>query len=534
MNILEWPHLTRQASLNEVWVKNLCHDSRHVKPGDLFIAVPGLTTDGRKYINTAIEKGAVAVLAEDFGPSPGSHVDPIPGAHSVPIIPYSNLKNTFGHIAARFYGDPSKLMPVIGITGTNGKTSCSHFIAELSSYFQTKTAIMGTLGNGFLGKLETTSHTTVDAIEVQKTLANLLNSGANMAAMEVTAHALSQGRVEGVHFHTAILTNLTRDHLDDYKTMAEYWQAKKRLFLDFTPAHVIVNVDDEHGRELFEELRVIQGSQSRDDLHNKYNSNHQSRNLNTLIGYSTRSKTELNNSSSCHYDPNSLITTEYCHLDENGIQAEINTPFGNAQFHCQLLGRFNLSNILASLAALCVQGIPLSEMTKYLPKLNTVNGRMLRLGGGKNQPIVVVDFAHTPDALKEVLMALRPHCRGKLWCVFGCGGERDPGKRPIMAETVEKLSDRAVVTQDNSRTEDGNRIIHDIMKGFNNQHAVKIEPDRAKAIDFAIQSAAAEDIVVVAGKGHETYQWIGNEKIPFSDEQVVNHCLVKRGKKCNP
>lgn len=486
--------------MTDLIVKELTMDSRRVKPGDLFIAVRGSSVDGRAYITNAIEKGAVAILAEfekDFQLKKNFQ-------KPVPIVEVPGLRKLTGHIAARFYSEPSKSTPVIGITGTNGKTSTSHFIAQLLNFCEIPCAVMGTLGIGFLGSLNDLSCTTPDPIIVQRALADLSRKGAKAVAMEVTSHALEQSRVEGVHFHTAIFTNLTRDHLDYHGTLENYWLAKKKLFTEFQPAHSVINLDDEHGKALI--------------------ANELLRNKQAIIGYTTFSEIE----DSLLPILKNAITTHNLILNDTGIKAFIRTPWGEGELCCPLFGRFNLSNLLAAIAAVCLQGVPLATILKKLPLIKPVPGRMTCLGGKSQMPLVIIDYAHTPDALMQVLTALRQHCHGKLWCVFGCGGDRDRGKRALMASVAENFSDHFIITQDNSRTEDPKQICNDMIEGLKFREKAMIEMDRKKAIDFAIQAANAGDVVVVAGKGHEDYQIIGTEKKPFSDQAEAQQSLLRK------
>ncbi len=468
-------------------------DSRQVKPGDLFIAVKGLTVDGRVYMEEAIGKGAVAVLTE---------------------------RKSVGHMAARFFSHPSKAMPVMGITGTSGKTSVSHFIAEIMSYCKRACGIIGTLGAGIFTEKKTFEkikmedgtivsqiphdYTTPDAIAVQRTLAAFCQQKVSAVAMEVTSHALDQHRVAGVEFDTVIFTNLGRDHLDYHADMTAYGQIKKKLFTEFQWKHAIINVDDAFGKQLFTELKRL-------DKEGR------------VLGYS------------CDIPPNppmkggeAILCVRSVVLNNHGIRATVQTPWDAGELQCNILGRFNLSNILAAIAAVCLQGIPLKVVLEAIKMIHTVPGRMMRFGGNSRQPLVIVDYAHKPDALAAVLEALRAHCKGQLWCVIGCGGDRDRGKRPLMAAIGEGLSDHLYLTQDNPRTEDPKQIMTEMVQGLKNPHKTVIEHDRRTAIELAIKNAKIDDIVLIAGKGHETYQIIGTEKIPFSDTLIVEAALEQR------
>jgi len=514
-----------ELRINELRIRGLSLDTRTLNSGELFIALKGLVQDGRRYIPEAIQKGAVAILTEVERLETGTKnenqesknfeqnefLKNIERSH-IPVIYYSDLRNSVGHIASHFFEQPSRTLSVIGITGTNGKTSCSHFIAQILSDCNTFCGVMGTLGNGFLGSLKANGCTTLDPIQTQNHLFNLKKQGAETVAMEVTSHALTQGRVEGVDFHTAIYTNLTRDHLDYHANMEDYFRAKQRLFTDYKPKYSIINLDDEYGQRLIKEMIAKADANSQGP--NSQDANCQ------IVGYST----VMNQG----FEGFSIVTATEVNLSKAGIKAVIHSPWGEGILECPLLGRFNLSNLLAALSAVCVQGIPFEKALAAIKNIKTVSGRMMTLGGQADQPTVVVDYAHTPDALSKVLKALRAHCQGKLWCIFGCGGDRDRGKRAEMAKVVEELSDKIIITQDNPRTEDPNRIIEDILSGLKNpadSSHIRVDQNRRTAITEAVLSADPHDIVLVAGKGHEDYQIIGTEKYPFSDSVEVLQAL---------
>lgn len=474
-------------------IQGLSEDSRQVKQNFLYLAFSGDRVDGKTFIKEAIEKGAVGILSDD------SYVGNI---QEVPIIPFSDLKKNRGHLAARFFSYPSKNLGVIGITGTNGKTSCAHFIAQLLAHCGKKCGVIGTLGIGFIDQLKANDCTTPGAITIQESLAQFRDNGAEAVAMEVSSHALMQYRATGTEFHTAIFTNLTRDHLDYHKDMNHYWAAKKKLFKEFTPKNVFINLDDEYGRELFQEEHSI-SNQAR-----------------KIFGFTTSNTSSDNN--------NNIISTDKLSLTDFGIRAHIKTPWGNGELLCPILGHFNLSNILAALGAVCAQGVPFDKALNAIQNLQTVPGRMVHVGGNKSLPTVVIDYAHTPDALIQILTAVRPHCRGKLWCIFGCGGDRDRGKRPLMAKAAERLSDHVIIAPDNPRTEDLKQIFDDMIQGFSDPKAIRIEYDRRLAIQYAIQSAKAEDLVVIAGKGHEDYQVVNQDRLPFCDKTEAQNALQER------
>ncbi|KZX50826.1 UDP-N-acetylmuramoyl-L-alanyl-D-glutamate--2,6-diaminopimelate ligase [Stutzerimonas frequens] len=470
-------HFLPQAG-SDVLIRELTLDSRKVRGGDLFLAVPGLQQDGRDHVADAIARGAAAVAYESEGLA-----EPLAGA--AVMVPVLHLSNQLSAIAGRFYGEPSRNLRLVGVTGTNGKTSVSQLIAQALDRLGEPCGIIGTLGNGFHGQLEQGRHTTPDAIGVQATLASLKQEGAKAVAMEVSSHGLDQGRVAALDFDVAVFTNLSRDHLDYHVTMDAYGAAKARLF-DFPCLRCrVVNIDDGFGRELA-------------------GREHESR----LITYSLE-------------DPSAYLFCAEARLDDDGIHARLITPQGERSLRSPLLGRFNVSNVLAAVGALLGMDYPLDEILNVLPELEGPTGRMQRLGGG-DHPLVVVDYAHTPDALEKVLTALRPHARGRLLCLFGCGGDRDSGKRPLMAEVAERLADGIVVTDDNPRNEAPERILDDIRSGFVNPETVTFVHGRAQAIAGLIAAANADDVVVLAGKGHEDYQEIRGERLPFSDiEEAV-------------
>ncbi|MDR2876371.1 MAG: UDP-N-acetylmuramoyl-L-alanyl-D-glutamate--2,6-diaminopimelate ligase [Methylobacillus sp.] len=455
-------------------------DSRKAVSGSVFFAYPGENTDGRDYIAQAVAQGVSGVLweRENFAWQ---------NAWDVPNAPVVNLRGATGGIASEFYGDPSQRLHMIGITGTNGKTSCSHWLAAALTRLGQKTAVIGTLGNGFPGALSQAVNTTPDPILLHGMLADYLAQGAAGAAMEVSSHGLTQGRVNGIAFNIAVLTNLTRDHLDYHRTMKAYADAKRKLFHWPDLQCVVSNADDDFGAEVAEDA-------ARRDLR--------------VITYGLK---------------NGDVRGENLELRDNGLHMNVVTPAGNARVEAALMGRFNASNLLAVLATLLASGIPLAKALDAIKDLRPVAGRMQMFGGGK-QPLVVVDYAHTPDALEKVLTALREQRRGKLICVFGCGGNRDKGKRPLMGTIASRLANRVIVTSDNPRDENPQDIIHQILTGMSGD--IIAEPDRAAAINRAVRDARAGDIVLIAGKGHEDYQEIAGVKHPF-DDRIAAQCALE-------
>ncbi|MDP3483705.1 MAG: UDP-N-acetylmuramoyl-L-alanyl-D-glutamate--2,6-diaminopimelate ligase, partial [Sulfuricella sp.] len=465
--------------------------SRQVKPGDVFAAYQGERLDGRKFIAQAIAAGANAVLweRESFEWNAG---------WKVPNLPVDGLRDKIGELASQVYGEPSRQLRTIGITGTNGKTSCCHWIAQCLTVLGRKTAMVGTLGNGFSGALAPSANTTPDAVSLHALLRGYLAEGAKCVAMEVSSHGLAQGRVNGVHFDIAVLTNLSRDHLDYHGDMASYAAAKAGLFAWPELQYAVLNMDDPFGVELAGKLGCS-GVQT--------------------VGYSLEGKHE-----GCRF----AVLAQNLATDEQGVRFKAVTPWGTAQLSSKLLGRFNASNLLAALAVLLVSGIALEDAVRELGKVESVAGRMQRQGG-EGKPLVVVDYAHTPDALEKVLGTLREIMGGKsrLICVFGCGGERDRGKRPLMGEVASRLADSVIVTSDNPRGEDARAIIDEIIAGMGaNYHVID---DRAAAIDAAVRGAQPDDVVLIAGKGHEDYQEIKGVKWPFADAAVAQRILSQIG-----
>ncbi|MND99385.1 UDP-N-acetylmuramoyl-L-alanyl-D-glutamate--2,6-diaminopimelate ligase [compost metagenome] len=454
-------------------IRELTLDSRNVRAGDLFLAVPGGKLDGRAHIADALQRGAAAVAYE----ADGASVLPLT---DVPLIPVKGLVSQLSSIAGRFYGDTSRQLDLVGVTGTNGKTSVTQLLAQALDQLGKRCGLIGTLGTGFYGELVSGRLTTPDPIAVQATLYDLKKAGARAVAMEVSSHALDQGRVAALAFDIAVMTNLSRDHLDYHGSMQAYAQAKARLFAWPDLRCRVVNLDDEFGRELAGQ-------------------EHESR----LITYSLQ-------------DASASLYCREAHFNDDGVRAVIVTAQGERTLRSRLLGRFNLSNMLAAVGALLALDYPLDEILKVTPALEGPIGRMQRLGGG-NKPLVVVDYAHTPDALEKVLEALRPHAKGKLLCLFGCGGDRDRGKRPLMAEVAERLADGVLVTDDNPRSEGPQQIFADIRPGFAKVDQVQFVAGRGAAISQLIASAAADDVIVLAGKGHEDYQEINGQRHAFSD-----------------
>jgi len=479
--------------LPDIPVTGLCLDSRDVQPGNIFVALEGQTEHGLAFAEAAVNKGAIAILCDrQFDQYCQQILSSL--MTRVVCVPINNLREKLGEISSHFYGDPSKDLFVVGVTGTDGKTSVSHFIAQALDKKNERSAVLGTIGNGFVDALEVSTHTTPEVVQVHRLLSELKDKGALQVAMEVSSHGLDQGRVDAVDFDVAVFTNIGRDHLDYHGDIQSYREAKRQLFEQPNLKAAVINLDDEFGRQLAT------------DLKNKL----------ILWGYT------VDDTHDCGFQ--NVIKASSIKTHENGLSMHVETSQGNADVDLTLLGEFNVDNALATLAVLLIKGISFSEAVQSLKKLVTVPGRMdaVRV---ENKPLTVVDFAHTPQALESVLKSLKKHCQKNLICVFGCGGDRDKGKRALMAQAAEAYADKTIVTDDNPRTENAENIIKDIHVGFKDTSNVQIINDREKAICSAIKNANEEDIVLIAGKGHEDYQIIGNLKHPFSDTMVVKKYL---------
>lgn len=468
-------------------IKSITSDSRQVQLGSLFMAYPGENSDGRAYITEAIKNGAAAILwdPKDFSWRPNWKVE---------NTPIENLRQQAGRIADQFYGAPSDQLWMIGVTGTNGKTSITHWLSQCFNHLKRKTAVIGTLGNGFAGhnnepsQLIPTQNTTPDAIVIQSMLAQYLQLQTEIVAMEVSSHGLDQGRVNGVHFDVAVLSNLTRDHLDYHGNHENYAAAKRRLFVSGHLKVAVLNTDDAFGKSIEKEL--------------------------TRAGVSVMS----------YGVGGGDVRASKIHFDHGSFSFLVTTPQGQAEVKANLLGRFNVYNVLAVLATLLVSKVSLAEAVEAISHIESVSGRMQQQGGDR-VPLVVVDYAHTPDALENVLKALKAQTKAKLICVFGCGGDRDVGKRALMGKVASDVADAVVVTSDNPRFEHPDKIIQDILEGMHGKYAV--EEDRSKAIAIAIANAKPEDTILVAGKGHEDYQDIKGVKHPFCDMEQVKLALKR-------
>ncbi|WP_417656469.1 UDP-N-acetylmuramoyl-L-alanyl-D-glutamate--2,6-diaminopimelate ligase [Pseudidiomarina aestuarii] len=467
--------------LPEVPVTGLKLDSRQVAGGDVFVAVPGYQSDGRQFIDAALDAGAIAVLAESdsYG---------IEQRGSAIVIEVPQLKNELSFIAARFYQQPAQQMRVIGVTGTNGKTSVTYIVAQLLEALGEKSGVIGTTGSGFPGRLVPETHTTPDAIAVQQRLSALRAEGAVNVAMEVSSHALVQRRVEAISFAAGIATNISRDHLDYHGTMANYAGAKRRLFTELDTQVSVLNADDS---------AVAAWLPDRTD----------SWRFATTPQNTKRSvwATDI------HYTATGTTFKAHIRVTDEVQEFAVSSP---------LLGGFNVFNVLAAMTTLCALKYPFAQVAAAVADLQPIPGRMETFTAPQ-RPLVIVDYAHTPDALQQVLQNLRRHCDGQLWCVFGCGGDRDRGKRPQMGQVAAQYADQVVVTDDNPRTEPPEQIVQDIMTGIHQRQHVQVQHGRREAVAAAIAAAAPQDIVLLAGKGHEDYQIIGRERIDYNERAWV-------------
>jgi UDP-N-acetylmuramoyl-L-alanyl-D-glutamate--2,6-diaminopimelate ligase len=477
----------------DVNITHLVSDSRALQAGDTFVAYPGTQADGRRYIAQAIASGANAIIweANDFIWNE---------EWQLPNLAVQNLRHQAGAIADHVYGQPSQKLWMVGITGTNGKTSISHWLAKSFSGLKRKCAMLGTLGNGFTGALQTTVNTTSDALVLHGLLGEFVEQGAQVAVMEVSSHALTQGRVNAVHYDVALLTNLTRDHLDYHGDMQSYAAAKRHLFNWASLKYAVLNMDDAFGAELAESLKDASVE---------------------VIGYGLSDESlQLAERLGIR-----MVFGNLTKMDAQGLSLKLHTSWGSEELHSKLIGRFNASNLMGALAVMLVSEVAMADAVHELGMQKAIAGRMQTLGG-KDAPAVVVDYAHTPDALEKVLLTLREVTTasgGKLICVFGCGGDRDRGKRPMMGTVASKFADVRIVTSDNPRGEDPHAIIEAIASGMSGDY--QVIADRAKAITHAIEKAKPNDTVLLAGKGHEDYQEIAGVRHPFSDSEIASRAL---------
>lgn len=477
-SIPQHPHLDTE-------VKGITTNSHGCTEGDIFIGMPGTRVDGGEFWQSAFTQGAIAAIISSEA---GNKIAPT--AEDCVIIS-DDIVSVCADMANKFYDYPSQKVKMVGVTGTNGKTTTTHLIEFFLHQAQKSTALFGTLYARWQGYQKTATHTTPFAIDLQGQLAEAVESGNDYVVMEVSSHALAQKRIKGCQFDVAVFTNLTQDHLDYHKDMDDYFAAKALLFSpEYLQGKAIINLDDHYGQKLINRATVGQ-----------------------FWTYS------VNNSKADLY-------TSKLHYQATGVNGLLHTPLGDIEFYSPLVGQFNLSNLLACVGAVLQLGVSLDIIANSLPLFNGVPGRMERVIINDEQDInVIVDYAHTPDSLENLLKAARPFIAGKMICVFGCGGDRDRSKRTIMGKIASNLADLVVITSDNPRTENADQILTDILQGIPDHIQPIVEVDRASAIKIAIELAKSGDGVLIAGKGHEDYQILGTEKIHFDDREEARKVL---------
>ncbi|KLV06214.1 UDP-N-acetylmuramoylalanyl-D-glutamate--2,6-diaminopimelate ligase [Photobacterium aquae] len=462
-------------------------DSRRIQPGDLFVAVNGHQVDGRRFIPAAVEAGAVAVLVESDNDAVTLDV-----SGAVPVVGLPQLGQQLSAIGKAFYGAPDEALELVAVTGTNGKTTISQLLAQWAQLLGHTSGVMGTTGNGLLDAIVPAANTTGSALEIPATLASMVELGADYAAMEVSSHGLVQGRVAALSFKASIFTNLSRDHLDYHGDMASYAEAKKQLFTTHECGVAVINADDPVGRAW-------------------------------LVDLPQAVAVTMEKGAAAFHHGNKLWLEDVAY-STRGVTVEFGSSWGNGQFTAPLVGAFNVMNLMLALATLLATGRPLAQLLAVAPQLRAVNGRM-EVFQAADKPMMVVDYAHTPDALEKALQALRVHCKGQLWCLVGCGGDRDRGKRPMMAAIAELMADRVVLTDDNPRSEDPHQIMADMQAGLTKPEFVEVVHDRRAACEWALAQAKSDDIILVAGKGHEDYQILADKTIHYSDRETVKALL---------
>jgi len=506
--------LTGQT-LPQLSVSGVNLDSRLVEAGDLYLAVDGAVTHGMRYAESAIEAGAVAVATAPESLQEFESVIDSLREKKIPIVFIENIAQKVAPIADRFYQQPDQAMTLIAVTGTDGKTSVCRFIAQAFVGAEQTCGYIGTLGWGIGEVLQSTELTTPDAVSLRRMLASLRSQGANLVALEASSHGLAEGRLDGLALDVAVLTNLGRDHLDYHKTIEAYREAKAALFAWPSLTAIVVNALDEFGAEILRRSLSVQ----RFAFQVAKNDEPDRSSIHTGVdaGVAIVDAGQLLKSASDSNIQN--IRADDVLSSDTGLQFNLQEGEERSFIQSSLLGRFNVENLLACYGSLRACGVAANEACHYLSFVRPVEGRMERFGG-HGEPTVVVDFSHTPQALSLAIESARVHCQGKLWVVFGCGGDRDPGKRAPMAAASES-ADRIVLTDDNPRTESSAHIISETMQGFTEPNDVHVISDRADAIRFAVSNAVAGDLVLVAGKGHENYQIIGTTRYPFSDRAEV-------------
>jgi len=499
--VRELPLAALTAGLVEVphdlAVTDVTLDSREVRPGSLFLACRGRAHHGLTFAQQAVAAGARAILYEpdpSAAPPPARGLDP---GHALFVAEVPGLSSHIGTIADRFFGAPSQLLTVAAVTGTNGKTTCAYLLAQSLTLIGRAAGYIGTLGCGLPDAIAPFGLTTADAVTVHRQLARLRALGAECVCMEVSSHALEQGRVDAVRFHAAAFTNLTRDHLDFHGSMEAYAAAKARLFEWQGLAARIINIDDPFGLAL---ARRFDASGAR------------------LLVTTRGAQAQSHRAALPHAE---LVAARRVAIEPAGSRIEIDSSAGQASLRLPLIGGFNVDNALTVLAALLALEVPLARAVDALARCRAAPGRMEVVGSPDGAVIAIVDYAHTPDALEQALTAARAHCRGALRVVFGCGGDRDAGKRPLMGRVARALADEVILTDDNPRSEDPERITADILGGIEDARGVSIEHDRAAAIRGALERSVSGDVVLIAGKGHEQQQLYASDARAFSDRAVA-------------
>ena len=478
----------------DVPITDITLDSRTAARGGLFLACRGLKSHGLAYLDRALAVGVSAIVWE---PAPGIEAPEVPP--SVVSLELPDLSRQLGRIADRFFEAPSTRLRIAGVTGTNGKTTSCWLLAQALDTLGLRAGYSGTLGFGPVGALKPSTHTTPDCISVHRQLSDLHALGLRHLAMEVSSHALAQDRVDAVRFDTAVFTNLTRDHLDFHRTMDAYALAKARLFSFPGLEHRVINMGDATGRRIAESLPSSQ--------------------LVTAFWCGVGDYRQA-----C----DAFMHARGLRAAAAGLEIEFDSSWGSGTLRSRLIGEFNAENLIAMLAVLLLWDVPLAQAVHALEAATAPAGRMETFRGTSGQPTAVVDYAHSPDSLGKALRAARKHCRGRLWCVFGCGGDRDPGKRPMMGAIAGELADEIILTDDNPRTEDPARIIEQIAGGIDSGVSVRTIPERARAIATALAEAAPADIILIAGKGHEEQQIYGTVAHVFSDRAEVARILGAR------
>lgn len=474
--------------LNDLPVQGISGNSRSVTAGDLFIAQAGIKNHAIDYAADAIKQGAIAVLYDADDHYCRQRIDLLQKQIDTHWIPVVDLNRVTGQIASRFYGEPARALKLIGVTGTDGKTSVTHLLVQALTRLGKTAGSIGTLGFGVANRLQMLGYTTPDAICTQSLLAELLQQGCEYVVMEVSSHALQQYRVSGCEFDIALFTNLASDHLDYHGTLEHYAAAKSRLFEFSSLTGRVFNVDDETGARLFEQYP-----------------------LSSSIAVNAHAQLAEKNT----------VYLKQSQMNEQGLQIVAATPDGAISIQTALIGSFNIDNLLSCMAVLQLLGFGRLQVESAMQQLQPIPGRMEFYPVHNGYPAVVIDFAHTEQALESCLLAVNGSCQGELYCVFGCGGDRDQSKRPKMAAVAERLADHVILTDDNPRTESAQKIMHDMVSGLQHPELVRIIHDRAAAIKTALTAAGENDLVVIAGKGHEQFQIIGDRKIPFSDKNLV-------------